>query len=99
MTTFSERLVLLVPEPICKRHNPEVIKVMAAAVVVVVVVVVVVTCHTCRLCHTYHYIYLGLLHELLVGKLQLRLNAVAVSVHTGNEGCGWAREGSKAALQ
>ena len=46
---------------------------MAAAVVVVVVVVVVVTCHTCRLCHTYHYIHLGLLHELLVGKLQLRL--------------------------
>ena len=41
MSTFSERLVLLVPEPICKRHNPEVMKVMAAAVVVVVVVVVI----------------------------------------------------------
>ena len=41
MSTFSERLVLLVLEPICKRHNPEVMKVMAAAVVVVVVVVVI----------------------------------------------------------
>jgi hypothetical protein len=128
MSTFSERLVLLVLEPICKRHNPEVMKVMAAAVEVhqegslrgdrsrrrprgairVTIVgrggggsggggggggdlAILAICATLTTIFTW-----ACFLSSSWASCSSALYAVAVSVHTGNEGCGWAREGSKA---